>query len=529
MLNTCTDGTPSGTLLDLTYGWNAGSGDNGNLRGFTAAGQQVFNRTYGYDALNRLASMSDSDTVASCQGATWSYDPWGNRTAQTPTKGSCGMWSSSYTGNNQISGYSYDAAGNLLNDGSHSYTYDAENRINAVNGGSTATYVYDADGKRVSKKVSAVESDYIFDPSGNPMTIFSSGCGNCWASGFVFANGRQIAEYENSSTYFITTDQLGSTRLMTAMNKSVYDSMDYMPFGEQVAGGTGTTLKFTGKERDSESNLDNFGARYFTSQMGRFMSPDPSSVTGDLVDSESPQSWNMYSYVLNNPLSATDPDGLDCIYINNDTGQYEGFNRGDCDNSTPEKANSGYYVNGTVDTISTTTGDTSGVVTGYTGTSDSGGLIVGTFGGAPPSNPNTNSDALNPFAQGVFSQLNQMPITGFIFGVYGAGAAIGATGGTICYLNPSCLGALDLPTLGDLSPAAESATPGEVSELSQAASKGRPSVEKALRSFQRRLAEHQADLARYQSEGSYTSKTTSEIKHFQTMIRLAQDWLSKNP
>ena len=73
--------------------------------------------------------MSDSDTVASCQGATWSYDPWGNRTAQTPTKGSCGMWSSSYTGNNQISGYSYDAAGNLLNDGSHSYTYDAENRI----------------------------------------------------------------------------------------------------------------------------------------------------------------------------------------------------------------------------------------------------------------------------------------------------------------------------------------------------------------------------------------------------------------
>jgi len=255
--------------------------------------------------------MSDSDTVASCQGATWSYDPWDNRTAQTPTKGSCGMWSSSYTGNNQISGYSYDAAGNLLNDGSHSYTYDAENRINAVNGGSTATYVYDADGKRVSKKVSGVESDYIFDPSGNPMTIFSSGCGNCWASGFVFANGRQIAEYENSSTYFITTDQLGSTRLMTAMNKSVYDSMDYMPFGEQVTGGTGTVLKFTGKERDSESNLDNFGARYDSSALGRFMSPDWAATpeAAPFTDPQDPQTLNLYSYVRNNPMTDRDFDG----------------------------------------------------------------------------------------------------------------------------------------------------------------------------------------------------------------------------
>jgi RHS repeat-associated protein len=105
----------------------------------------------------------------------------------------------------------------------------------------------------------------------------------------------------------------------------------------------------TGKERDSESGLDDFEARYYGSSLGRFRRPDPSSVDGDVVDRESPQGWNMYSYVLNNPTTAVDPDGLDCIYINNDTGKYEGFNRGDCDNSTAEKANSGYYVNGTVD------------------------------------------------------------------------------------------------------------------------------------------------------------------------------------
>jgi RHS repeat-associated protein len=62
---------------------------------------------------------------------------------------------------------------------------------------------------------------------------------------------------------------------------------------------------FTGKERDSESNLDNFGARYDSSAMGRFMSPDP--LGGQRID---PQTLNEYSYVRNNPLTLTDPTGL---------------------------------------------------------------------------------------------------------------------------------------------------------------------------------------------------------------------------
>src|SRR6185437_13684669 len=65
--------------------------------------------------------------------------------------------------------------------------------------------------------------------------------------------------------------------------------------------------KFTGKERDSESGLDNFGARYNASMMGRFMSVDPSRVS---MDPAQPQSWNRYSYVLNNPLRYVDHNGL---------------------------------------------------------------------------------------------------------------------------------------------------------------------------------------------------------------------------
>ncbi len=70
----------------------------------------------------------------------------------------------------------------------------------------------------------------------------------------------------------------------------------------------------TGKERDSESGLDYFGARYYSSNMGRWMSPDwadkPEAVPYSSLDN--PQSLNLYGYVLNNPLSHADADGHCC-------------------------------------------------------------------------------------------------------------------------------------------------------------------------------------------------------------------------
>jgi RHS repeat-associated protein len=69
----------------------------------------------------------------------------------------------------------------------------------------------------------------------------------------------------------------------------------------------------TGKERDSESGNDYFGARYYGSSMARFMSPDD----GTDQDPSDPQSWNLYAYVRNNPLINTDPDGHDCVNASN--------------------------------------------------------------------------------------------------------------------------------------------------------------------------------------------------------------------
>jgi RHS repeat-associated protein len=131
----------------------------------------------------------------------------------------------------------------------------------------------------------------------------------------VYLNGQFVTEYYNSTSYFVHSDHLGSTRILTAMDKSTFDNMDYLPFGEQIAGDTGSTLKFTGKERDSESGLDNSQARYIGSSLGRFMSPDPSNLS---VDFWLPQTWNRYSYALNNPLAFVDRNGQWPTHIHNE-------------------------------------------------------------------------------------------------------------------------------------------------------------------------------------------------------------------
>jgi RHS repeat-associated protein len=107
--------------------------------------------------------------------------------------------------------------------------------------------------------------------------------------------------------------------VVTAVNQSVLDSLDFYPYGQQSSGDTTTTHKFTGKERDSETapptsplnGLDYFGARYYASTIGRFMTPDWSDEPDPVphANIQNPQTLNLYGYVQNNPLSRRDADG----------------------------------------------------------------------------------------------------------------------------------------------------------------------------------------------------------------------------
>ena len=141
------------------------------------------------------------------------------------------------------------------------------------------------------------------------MNLFpSDGTNNCKDE--VYAGGRHLATYDGGLT-FSHADWLGTERVRHTYGYTGSETCASLPFGDNLIcnetdpGLSFSPLHFTGKERDSESGLDNFGARYDSSNMGRFMSPDP--LGGDLTN---PQSLNRYSYVLNNPLTNTDPTGL---------------------------------------------------------------------------------------------------------------------------------------------------------------------------------------------------------------------------
>jgi len=113
------------------------------------------------------------------------------------------------------------------------------------------------------------------------------------------------------TVYYYFEDHLGTSRVMVqaGQNTGCYEA-DFYPYGgERVITNTcPQNYKFTAKERDSESGLDYFGARYFSAAQGRFTSPDPMMASAKASD---PQTWNRYSYALNNPLRYVDPDGLE--------------------------------------------------------------------------------------------------------------------------------------------------------------------------------------------------------------------------
>ncbi len=258
------------------------------------------NWTYQYDQFNRLFTAVASNG----EGCSFAYDRYGNRWQESPYNGSCNNGSFSFSGgNNRIDTYSYDAAGNLLNDTQHSYTYDAENRIIQVDGGNTATYVYDADGRRVKKTAPGV-TEYLYDLSGHVITALD-GSGN-WARGEVFAEGKHLATYFAGTTYFAHPDWIGTERARSSVSGATQETFTSLPFGDSLSSIGSSPLHFTGKERDSESGNDYFGARFYSSTMGRWLSPDE-SLDGAIM--ELPQTWNKYSYEYNRPLYGTDPDG----------------------------------------------------------------------------------------------------------------------------------------------------------------------------------------------------------------------------
>jgi RHS repeat-associated protein len=345
-----TSGAPT-SIVDLVYNYGT-TNNNGNVQSVTYAGGGLgYTQTFGYDQLNRLTTSQENS------GANWSqtngYDRYGNRWVDLGG-GNQSLYFN--VANNRISGWSYDAGGNLLNDGAHAYTYDAENKISKVD--AVSAYVYDGEGQRVRKLVGE-NLRFIYDMGGKQIAEFDGAAGTLKKE-YIYGESGLVATIEptainSNSTRYTTSDHLGSPRVITNSSAGVVSRHDYKPFGEELGSGIGGRTaamgfgvadslrqKFTSKERDNETGLDYFLARYYSSTQGRFTSPDEFTGGPDelyyfvddasdnptfYADLRNPQSLNKYQYAFNNPLRYVDPDGHDAEEVDPDPDPPQGQTR----------------------------------------------------------------------------------------------------------------------------------------------------------------------------------------------------------
>ena len=319
----------------------------------TAINDSQANRTYGYDALMRLTAANDDS-----HSWDYAYDANGNRTSLSDASG---MTSYSYRqGTNRllsvagssVKNYQYDANGNVVSDGSHSYQYDARNRLVEVDG--QVSYTLNGMGQRVEKRTSKADTLYLYglngrliartDPVGRTEReyVYVNGVpaavlvyrshGNSLQSGTGIANrsakasntpasskgntptvaghgGSKVLPQSPTGLYYIHTDHLGTPRAITDSNGTVVWSWDGEPFGATAANddpdGDGVAftfnLRFPGQYHDAETGLNYNYFRDYDPRTGRYVESDPIGLEGG---------GNSYAYVTENPVKWADSLGL---------------------------------------------------------------------------------------------------------------------------------------------------------------------------------------------------------------------------
>jgi RHS repeat-associated protein len=333
--------------LKLEYNYGS-TNNNGNVQRqiITVPGTTALTLTqiYKYDQSNRLTGAQEvSGNVSTWQTSSYiwqqgyDYDKYGNRNSVssvitgnsaafptfTPAPEIDGATNQFKKGNSSgvSTGFDYDPVGNLKQEPYAlnrsvlmNYAYDANNHLVQAkqNGSVVGSYVYDGAGKRV-KKVDSATTIFVYNILGQIVAEYSD----------VTPSGA-------SGTSYLIADNLGSPRAITNSSGEVIARHDYLPFGEEIGAGIGgrstvqkymvdqVRQKFTGYERDDETGLDFAQARYYGNVHGRFTSVDPLNAS---ASSSNPQTFNRYSYTLNNPLRYADPSGM--LTQGSDQDEYE--------------------------------------------------------------------------------------------------------------------------------------------------------------------------------------------------------------
>jgi RHS repeat-associated protein len=350
---------PDGSIT--TYGYDSLNQLNGLANswagsfgfGYDALGRRTsltrpngVNTIYSYDSVSHLLSVLHQAGTNVLDGASYTYDPAGNRTSKTNylngttsnytydplyeltqvTQGgntsesysydavgnrlsSLGVNSDQYNASNELTSsslgsYTYDANGNNLSaPQGRSFTWDFENRlVQATNPGvGTTTFKYDPFGRRIQKAGPLGTTNFVYDSDTLVQELDAAG-GVLTKYTQALNVDQPLAEFRSEVTDYYQTDALGSVTSLTNGSGTVAASYTYNAFGN-LSGSTGSVMnafRYTGREFDTEIGVYYYRARYYDQTSGRFVGEDPEQFGGGA---------NFYSYVQNDPNDLTDPFG----------------------------------------------------------------------------------------------------------------------------------------------------------------------------------------------------------------------------
>lgn len=308
--------------------WNLTYYANGNIewvnQSATDANNLSFSNRFQYDGLDRMRVMTSTNTTVFPSEQT-SFDSLGRMTLRT--LGGVG-YSVSYGDSAHkdaptgylTNTYSYDVVGNqstrTVSGATQSRSFDAENRLVQVSAGNTvSSYIYDANGQRLIKSVAIADVQptrtlYIGNLYEEELGSKEPPYISYYQLGGKLVGMRRANQTASNGQYRMVGEQLGSTTLVvdTSTPSQVVQRQYHKPYGEvawqYTAGGSLTSINFTGQWLDNDSGLLYYGARFYDSVLSHFLSAD--TVAPSMTN---PQTRHKYAYVLNNPLKYSDPSG----------------------------------------------------------------------------------------------------------------------------------------------------------------------------------------------------------------------------
>jgi RHS repeat-associated protein len=292
-----------GTNKERTYTYD----NNDNLTSVTAPDTPWYNRTYTYDALNRLDHAEGPYGIID-----YTYDAVGNRL--TKIENGVTDTYAYITDTNKLNEitdtetipYTYDANGNITGIGNKILTYNQNNRLIRVeeNGTTLGEYTYNSLGQRVIKEVESVTTVFHYDFNGN-IIAESDLDGNFTKEYLYRGKGRSaMVDVVSGEIYYFGNDRLGTPQILTDSTNTVVWEGIYKPFGEADVNPNSSVVnnfRFAGQYYDAESGLHYNYHRYYDPRTGRYITPDPIGLVGEI---------NLFVYAKDNPGNLTDPYGL---------------------------------------------------------------------------------------------------------------------------------------------------------------------------------------------------------------------------